>query len=155
MVKEEWEKMVKLCVINPADEPTDWISSLLYSWKESEAFRICLYPQDLNDTACHDHHCNPAVAEIAHRFAHSCFSTKLVPDMTINQLSLTMNLVSSQPSAVFSVDIISCTFHLALSAARRFSRRECARSWRHVKDTLVLLITSLPMATLKQNKTCA
>ena len=45
-VKEELEKMVKLSVITSVDKPTDWLSFLAYSWKESGVLRISPDPED-------------------------------------------------------------------------------------------------------------
>ena len=69
--------MVKLGVITPVDEPTDWVSSVAYAWKTSSELCIDLDPHDLNNTICGDHHCKPTVDEVAHEFAHSKYFTKL------------------------------------------------------------------------------
>ena len=37
-VKTELEKMVKLGVITPVDEPTDWVLSVAYAWKASGSY---------------------------------------------------------------------------------------------------------------------
>ena len=76
-VKEELDKMVQMQVITPTDEPTDWVSSLAYAWKESGDIRICLDPRDLNKCIRRDHHRVPTVEEVAHEFAGSKFFTKL------------------------------------------------------------------------------
>ena len=69
--------MVKLGVITPVDEPTDWVSSVAYAWKASGKLHISLDPCDLNNAICSDHHCTPTVDEVAHEFAHSKYFTKL------------------------------------------------------------------------------
>ena len=48
--------MVKLGVITPAGEPTDWVSSVAYAWKASGVLCLCLDPHDLSNTICRDHH---------------------------------------------------------------------------------------------------
>ena len=48
-VKAELDKMVKLGVITPVDEPTDWVSSVAYAWKASGELHICLDPCGLNN----------------------------------------------------------------------------------------------------------
>ena len=58
-VKAELDKLVKLGVITPVDEPTDWVSSVAYAWKESGELHFCLDPHDLNNAICTDHHFNP------------------------------------------------------------------------------------------------
>ena len=76
-VKAELDKMVKLCVITPMDEPTDWVSSVTYAWKASCELCICLDPCDLNNAICRDHHHTPTVDNVAHEFAHSKYFIKL------------------------------------------------------------------------------
>ena len=75
-VKAELDKMVKLGVIYPVDEPTDWVSSVAYSKKASGELCFCLDPCDLNNAICRDHHHTPTVDEVAHEFAHSKYFTK-------------------------------------------------------------------------------
>ena len=76
-VKAELEKMAKLGVITPVDEPTDCVSSVGYAWKASGELCICLDPCDLNNTIHRDHHCTPTVDKVAHEFAHSRYFTEL------------------------------------------------------------------------------
>ena len=76
-VKAELDKMVKLGITTPADEPTEWVSSVACAWKASGELCICLDPLDLNNTIHRDHHCTPTGDEVAHEFAHSKYFTKL------------------------------------------------------------------------------
>ena len=76
-VRAELDKIVKLSVITPVDEPTGWASSVAYAWKESGELHICLDPYDLNNAISRDHHCTLTVDEVAHEFAHSKYFTKL------------------------------------------------------------------------------
>ena len=76
-VKAKLEKMVKLGVITPVDEPTDWVSSVAYTWKMYGELCICLDPCDLNDAIHRDHHDKPTVDGVTHEFAHSKYFTKL------------------------------------------------------------------------------
>ena len=69
--------MLKLGVITPVDEPTDWVSSVAYACNASGELCICLDPCDLNNAICRDYHCTPTVDEVAHEFAHSKYFTKL------------------------------------------------------------------------------
>ena len=69
--------MVKLGVITPVDEPTDWVSSVAYAWKASGELHSCLDPCDLNNAIHRDHHCMPTVDEVAHEFAYSKYFRKL------------------------------------------------------------------------------
>ena len=76
-VKAELDKMVKLGVITPVDESTDWVSSVAYALKESGELHPCLDPCDLNNAICRDHHHTPTVDDIPHEFAHSKYFTEL------------------------------------------------------------------------------
>ena len=76
-VKEHLNKMECLGVITCVDEPTDWVSSITYIQKATGELRLCLDPHDLNEAIHHDHHKMPTVEEVAHKFAHSRFFTKL------------------------------------------------------------------------------
>ena len=76
-VKAELDKMVKLGVITPVDEPTDWVSSAAYTWKASGELHLCLVLHDLNNAICRDYHQTPKVEEIAHEFTHCKYFTKL------------------------------------------------------------------------------
>ena len=76
-VRAELEKMAKLCVITPVEEPTDWVSSEKHTWRASGELHICLVLGNLNNAICRDHHCTPTVDEVAHEFAHSKYFTKL------------------------------------------------------------------------------
>ena len=75
------------------DEPTDWVSSIIYVQKANGKLHLCLDPHDLNKAICRDYHKMPTVEEIAHEFAHSCFFTKL--DAHHGYLSIILNQDSS------------------------------------------------------------
>ena len=47
-VKEELDRMEALGVIRKADEPTEWVSSLVVVPKLNGKVRVCLDPRDLN-----------------------------------------------------------------------------------------------------------
>ena len=76
-VKVELDKMVKLGVTTPVDEPTDRISSGAYAWKTSGEFCLSLDPHDLNNVICRDHHYTPTMDEVAHEFTHSKYFIQL------------------------------------------------------------------------------
>ena len=76
-VKEHLNKMECLGVITHVDEPTDWVSSITYIQKANDEICLCLDPHDLNEAICHDHCKMPNVEEVALKFAHSCYFTKL------------------------------------------------------------------------------
>ena len=134
-VKAELDKMVKLGVITPVDEPTDWVSSVAYAWKASGELCICLDPCDLNNAICRDHHHTPTLDEVSHEFVYSKYFTNWMPDMDTGQLSLTPNPVCSPPLTPHIVDITSYVFPLAYPAPRMFSRGGWIKYWKNVKVT--------------------
>ena len=76
-VKEHLAKMEALGLITHVDQPTDWVSSIIYIQKANSELHLCLDLHDLNRTICHDHHKMPTVEEVAHKFANSHYFTKL------------------------------------------------------------------------------
>ena len=66
-----------LGMITHVDEPMDWVSSITYVQKANGKLHLCLDPHNLKEIIHHDHHKTPTVEEVAHKFAHSCFFTKL------------------------------------------------------------------------------
>ena len=66
-----------LGVITCVDKPMDQVSSITYVQKANGKLCLCLDPCDLNEAICHDHHKMPTVEEVAHKFPHSHFFTKL------------------------------------------------------------------------------
>ena len=85
--------MEHLGVITCVDEPMDWVSSTTYIQKANGELCLCLDPHDLNEAIHHDHHKMPTVEEVAHKFAHSCFFTKL--DACHGYWSIVLNQDSS------------------------------------------------------------
>ena len=76
-IKKELDKMVKDRVIKKVEEPTDWVSSLVYSRKRNGQMRICLDPKDLNKAIKRCHHRVPTLEEITHKMAKSKWFSKL------------------------------------------------------------------------------
>ena len=124
IVKEHLNKMECLGVITHVDEPMDWVSSITYFQKANGKLHLCLDPHDLNEAIHQDHHKMPTVEEVAHKFTHSCYFTKL----DTGQLSLTRGPACLQHSTVPSEDTISCDFPLASSVPKTSSRRRWTRS---------------------------
>ncbi|PIK51509.1 hypothetical protein BSL78_11614 [Apostichopus japonicus] len=69
--------MEKLGVIESVTEPTDWVSSVVYSQKANGKWRVCLDPKDLNSAIKRTYHKTPTLEEITHRLAHSTVFSKL------------------------------------------------------------------------------
>ena len=59
------------------EEPTDWVSSLAYSWKANGKLRVYLDPRDVNKAIKRDHYKTPTIEEITHLLAGSKKFTKV------------------------------------------------------------------------------
>ena len=64
-VKEELDRMEALGVIRKADEPTEWVSSLVVVQKPNGKVRVCLDPRDLNKAIQREHYPMKTVEEVA------------------------------------------------------------------------------------------
>ena len=76
-VRNEINQMVELGVIEKVEEPTDWVSSIVYSRKSNGKLRICLDPKDLNTAIKRPHYPTPKLEEITHKLAGSMIFSKL------------------------------------------------------------------------------
>ena len=75
-IKKEIDQMVELDVITPVQEPTDWVSSLVYTQKPNGRWRICLDPRDLNKAIKRSHMPTQTLDEVRHKFnGATIFST--------------------------------------------------------------------------------
>ena len=57
--------METLCVIRKAEEPTEWVSSLVVVEKPNGKVRLCLDPRDLNKAIQREHYPMQTVEEVA------------------------------------------------------------------------------------------
>ena len=76
-VRNEIDQMVELGVIEKVEEPTDWVSSIVYSRKSNGKLRICLDPKDLNTAIKRPHYPTPTSEEITHKLAGLVIFSKL------------------------------------------------------------------------------
>ena len=76
-VRNEINQMVELGVIEKVEEPTDWLSTIVYSRKSNGKLRICLDPKDLNTAIKRPHYPTPTLEEITHKLAASTIFSKL------------------------------------------------------------------------------
>ena len=76
-VDEKLDKLLEQEVIVPVTEPTDWVSSLAYSWKADSDLRTCLNPTHPNKAIRRDHYRTPTLEEITHELAGSTKFTKV------------------------------------------------------------------------------
>ena len=75
LVQETLDEFINQGIIVPVEEPTDWISSLAYSWKANGKLQVCQEPKDLNTAIRCDHYKIPNMEEITHELAGStCFT---------------------------------------------------------------------------------
>ena len=73
-VRNEINQMVELGVIEKVEEPTEWVSSIVYSRKSNGKLRICLDPKDLNTAIKRPDYSTPTLEEITHKLAgRYCF----------------------------------------------------------------------------------
>ena len=76
-LKEELNNMVKLGIIEKANEPTDWVSSLVVVQKPNGKLRVCLDPRDLNKAIKREHYQLPTTEDILAQMANAKYFTKL------------------------------------------------------------------------------
>lgn len=76
-IKSELDAMVKMKVITRVTEPTDWVSSIVYSRKSSGKLRICLDPKDLNEAVKRPHYKTPTLDEVTYKLAGAKVFSKL------------------------------------------------------------------------------
>ena len=69
--------MVDQGVITKVSEPTDWVSSLVYSRRSSGKIRICLDPKDLNTAIKRPHYPTPTLDETTHKLSGATIFSKL------------------------------------------------------------------------------
>ena len=77
LVDKKLDKLLEQEVIVQVTEPTDWVSSLAYSWKADGDLRTCLNPTHLNKAIRRDHYRTPTLDEITHELAGSTRFTKV------------------------------------------------------------------------------
>ena len=71
------KRMVKMGIIKPVHEPTDWVNSLVVVEKPNGKLRLCLDPKDLNRAIKHHHFHLPTTKEILASMSNAKLFTKL------------------------------------------------------------------------------
>ena len=64
-LNEELDRMVKMEIITPIEEPADWVSNLVIAEKPNGQLEICLDPQHLNQAIKHLHFIMAIAEEIS------------------------------------------------------------------------------------------
>ena len=93
LVHEELGEFIDQGIIVPVEDPTDWVSSLAYSWKANGKLQVCLDPKNLNAASKCDCYKKSTVEEITHGLAGSTCFTKL--DGTSSYLCIVLIYESS------------------------------------------------------------
>ena len=88
-VKEELDRMEKLGVIRKAEEPTEWVSSLVVVEKPNGNVRLCLDPRDLNKAIQREHYPMKTVEEVAAELSGAKVFSVLDLHLAFGILSLT------------------------------------------------------------------
>ena len=73
----ELQRMVKMGVIEPVTEPTEWVSQLVVAEKPNGKLRVCLDPRDLNKAILRHHYQLPTAEELFSEMANAKYFTKL------------------------------------------------------------------------------
>ena len=76
-VKAELDEMVSQGIIQKVDEPTDWVSSIVYVRKSNSKLCLCLDPKDLNKAIMRCHYKTPTMEELLHKLSGAKFFSKL------------------------------------------------------------------------------
>ena len=93
LVHEKLDEFLEQGIIVSVEEPTDWVSSLAYSWKANGKLRVCLDPRDVNKAIKRDHYKIPTIEEITHQLAGSKRFTKI--DGTSSYFCIVLDYASS------------------------------------------------------------
>ena len=80
-------------VIALVSEPTEWVSSLTYPWKQDGSLYICLDPCDLHKAIIWEHYKAPTMDEITHKLSGAKVFSKL--DVKDSFWSIHLNTSSS------------------------------------------------------------
>ena len=76
-VKEELDRMMRLDVIEPVTEPTDWVNQIVVARKPNGKLRMCLDPRDLNKAIKRHHFKLPTAEELFAEMKGAKYFTKL------------------------------------------------------------------------------
>ena len=56
--------MVKIGIISPVTEPTDWVSSMVVVQRPNKKLRICIDPKDINKNLKRSHYPMPTFEDV-------------------------------------------------------------------------------------------
>jgi len=75
-LEEELNRLVKLGVIAPVEEPTPWVNQIVIAEKKSGELRICLDPRELNKALMRERFTLPVLDDVLHELKDSRVFTK-------------------------------------------------------------------------------
>ena len=90
-LKSELDRMIKLDVIEPVSEPTEWVNPLVTVEKPNGKLRVCLDPRDLNKAIKRQHYKLPTAEELFSEMTGARYFSKLGARTDIGKLKLTLN----------------------------------------------------------------
>ena len=76
-LKEELDRMIRMNIIEPVTEPTEWVSQLVIVEKSNGNLRICLDPRNLNKAIKRHHYKLPTAEELFAEMSGAKYFTKL------------------------------------------------------------------------------
>ena len=76
-IEEELKTMESQDIIRKVSEPTEWVSSIVYTRKKNGKLRLCLDPKDLNRAIMRCHYKTPTMEELAHKQSGAQHFSKL------------------------------------------------------------------------------
>jgi hypothetical protein len=88
-VKQELQRMQKAGIIEPVEEPTEWVNAMHVVYKPNGQLRVCLDPRNLNKAIRREHFKLPTREEIMSKFAGATVFSKLDATKGFWQLKLT------------------------------------------------------------------
>ena len=87
-VKAEIDRQVKLGVLLPVSEPTEWVNSMVVAEKRDGGVRICIDPKDLNKVIKREHYQIPTKEEVISKMAGARYFSKLDAKSGFHQIRL-------------------------------------------------------------------
>ena len=76
-IYKEIQRMIKMKIIVPISEPSDWVNNFVAVEKPNGSIRLCLDPRDLNKAIKRPHYVLPTTEEILARMTGAKLFTKL------------------------------------------------------------------------------
>ncbi|XP_046330984.2 uncharacterized protein K02A2.6-like [Haliotis rufescens] len=74
-LKDELERLVKMNIITPVTDPTDWISAMVVVVKPNGKIRLCIDPKPLNEALKRSHYLMPTIDDILPELANAKYFT--------------------------------------------------------------------------------